>query len=264
MSTKFNRGNINAADDQFYHDDYKDDVDGLEEDLRTVTTDMNDCPCILSGLAVSINVNLTSVNVSAGVGYDNEGYRVNVAISETGFAVDTTLNAVNFVCISHVYTDSDSRNAYKTGVLYNTRRSDDYVVSIKLEADGPADVLEEAGYIVLAKTTGTGTTILLSTAERTTPDFSGNRDTDAPPQVIGLALTTGDEPSLIYNGSGNPIMAQMISHGEIARAWIKVAWIPVSDISGIKEYEVEVIPLDSSDAELPDYLQSETVSYNYV
>jgi hypothetical protein len=264
MSEKYNRGNIIAVDDQFYFEDYIADIDGLEEDIRTTVMDLQDVPAIISGLAITLNIGGGSVDISAGVAYDKDARRISIPEAETALAVNTTLNAINYVCIKHKYSLSDARNAYRTGVRYYTRKYDDYELAVKTEAEGPPEDLEAAGYVVLASTTGTGSGVAISYINRTSPDLSGTLDIGAPAQVTGLSLTTSDEPSLIYNSGDNPILTQMITAPDIHKAFIRVEWDPITDPSGISHYEVELIPINDSDQELPNYLESARVGYNQI
>jgi hypothetical protein len=264
MSTKFNRNDSNAADDQLYLDDYRNDLNGVEEDHRTGIADLHAVPAIISGLSVTLNANNTSVDVAAGVAYDKDAYRIEVASAELAIPVDTTLDAINYICIKHVYSYGSSRTAYKTGVLFNATKYDDFQIDVKTEAEGPPSTLEAAGYVVLATTTGTGSSVSISIDDRTKPDYSGEEDTSPPAQVINVSASTGPESSLVYNAAGNPIADQMVEDDLPARAWIRVSFSPVSDPSGISRYEIEMVPLDDSDAELPDYLESAQINYNYV
>lgn len=262
MSTKFNRNDSNVSDDQFYASDYQEDLNGVEEDLRTVLTDLHAMPCIVSGLVLTVNTgDDTLFDISAGIGYDEDSYRVTLASDQlANSGADTTDGVINYICIRHKYSTDTSRNANKTGVLYNTRKYDDFEIVVRTEAQGI-----QAGDICVGTSTGQGgTSISVSTDNRTQPDFSGATDTTAPAKVTGIVATTGPEPNLIYNGTGKQIADELVADDLPSRAWIKVQWDSITDPSGIKQYEVEMIPLDSSDNELPEYLESAKVSYNYV
>jgi len=262
MSTKFNRNDVNVSDDQFYAEDYQTDLNGVEEDLRTVLTDLHAMPAIISGLTLAVNGgDDTLFDISAGVAYDEDGYRIALPSNQTANSgADTTDGAVNYICIRHKYSMDTSRNAYKTGVLYNTRKYDDFEIVVRTEAQGIQD-----GDVCVGTSTGVGgTSISVSTDNRTQPDFSGAADTTAPAKVTGVALTTGAEPSLIYNGVSKPIADQLVQDDLPSKAWIQAQWEPIVDPSGIREYQIEIIPLDDDDNELPDYLESAKVNYDYV
>jgi len=262
MSTKFNRNDSNVSDDQFYASDYQADLNGVEEDLRTVLTDLHAMPAIITGLTLTVNGgDNTLFDISAGVAYDEDGYRINLSTNQVGNSgADTTNGVANYICVRHKYSMDNSRNAYKTGVVYNTRKYDDFEIVIRTEAEGLQD-----GDVCIGTSTGQGgTSISVSTDNRTQPDFSGATDATAPAKVTGIILTTGPEPNLIYNGAGNPIADQLVKDDLPSRAWIKVQWYQISDPSGIRQYEIELVPLDDGDNELPDYLESAKISYDYV
>jgi hypothetical protein len=262
MSTKFNRNDANVADDQFYASDYQEDLNGVEEDQRAALTDLHAMPCIISGLALTVYAGDDSLfDISAGAGYDEDGYRVSLGSNQlANSGADTTDGAINYICVRHKYSTSDTRDAYKTGVVYYTRKYDDFEIVVRTEAQGL-----QAGDICVGTSTGqSGTSISVSTDNRTQPDFSGAADTTSPAKVTGVGITTGAEPNLIYDGSGKQIASELVADDLPSRAWIKVQWDSVTDPSGIRQYEVEMVPLDSSDNELPEYLESAVVSYDYV
>ena len=254
MSTKFNRNDSHAADDRFYLDDYRCDLNGVEEDQRTALVDLHAMPCIIKGLAVTVNAgDDTLFDVAAGIAYDRYGYRVEVPAAQTGNpGADTTAGAENYLCLRHKYTLDVGRAAYKTGMQYNTRKYDDFEIVIRTEAEGLQD-----GDICLGLSTGNGSGISVSTDNRVSPDYGGAADTTPPMTVTGVALATGAESSLVHSA----VAAQLITDGVPVRAWIKVTWNQVSDPAGIREYQVEMVPLDNSDNELPEYLITRKVAY---
>jgi hypothetical protein len=213
---------------------------------------------------VTLNANNISVNVVAGKSYDINALRIVMALAYNALPVDTTLGAINYVCIKHIYEYSGQRGAYKTGASFYANKYDSYALEVKTQAQGPPSALEAAGYVVLATTTGTGSSVTISTSDRTKPDFSGAEDLTAPSQVIGVTLATGPEPSLVYNGASNPIASMMVEDDLPVRAYIQVNWAAVIDPSGIARYELELVPLEDDDTELPDYLESARLGYNYI
>lgn len=259
MSTKFNRNDSNAEDDQFYAEDYKTDLNGVEEDLHTSLGDLHAMPCIISGLVLTVNAgNDDLFDVSAGVAYDEDGYRIEIPSNQlANSGADITDEAENYICVRHKHSYDTSRNAYKTGVLWDTRKFDDFEIVVKTEAQGI-----QAGDVCLGTSTGDGSSISVSTDNRTQPDFSGAADTTPPMKVTSVAATTGDEPDSVYNAAANPIASQMIEDPTPARAWIKVVWNQVTDPSGISEYQVELIPLDDNDDEIPELLEAQSVKYS--
>lgn len=254
MSTKFNRNDSNAADDQFYADDYKTDLNGVEEDLRTSLGDLHAMPCIISGLVLTVNTGDDSLfDVSAGIAYEEDGYRIEIPSDQSANSgADITNGATNYICVRHKYSYDTNRNAYKTGVLWDTRKFDDFEIVVRTEAQGIQN-----GDVCLGTSTGNGSGISVSTENRTQPDFSGTADTTPPMKVTGLILATGAEPSLVHGS----VESQIVEDDLPVRAWIKVTWNEVTDPSGIKEYQVELVPLDDSNEELPVYLQTQTVKY---
>lgn len=258
MSDKFNRNDANTADDQFYIGDYQTDINGLEEDHRLGLGDFHQMPCIISGLAVTLDSDALTLDISAGIAYDNSARRINMIGSTGEISPDITLNAINYICLAHDDAYSSPRNAYRTGLVYNALKSDFYQLVAVAESEGPPAALEAAGYVVLATTTGTGTSLTISSIDRTSPDFGGAEDVMAPPQVTGITLATGSEISLIYP----VILGQFVPDDIPSGSFITVAWNQVSDPSGILRYEIEMVPLDGSNNELPDYLESAVVAYN--
>lgn len=254
MSTKFNRNDSNAEDDQFFADDYKVDLNGVEEDLRNINVDLHAMPCIVSGLAVTVNAgDDTKFDISAGIAYDNEAYGFEIPSAQSAISgADIANGAINYICARHKYSYSNSRNAYKTGVLYNSRKYDDWEIIVRTEAQGIQN-----DDVCLATSTGDGSAISVSTENRTEPDFGGAVDTTPPMKVTGVALTTGPESDLKHSS----VASRMIDDNFPVKAWIKATWNEVTDPSGIREYQVELIPLNNSDAELPDYLQTQKVAY---
>jgi hypothetical protein len=254
MSTKFNRNDPNAPDDQLFANDFIADLNGVEGDQRQALIDLHAMPCIISGLAVTVNsVDDTLFDVAAGVAYDNEGYRMEIPSAETSVSgADTTNNAINYICVRHKYSYNDGRAAYKTGVQYNSRRNDDWEIVVRTEAQGIQD-----DDVCLATSTGDGSAISVSTDNRTSPDFGGSADTTPPMTVTGVTLTTGPESSLIHSS----VSSQIISDFFPVKSWIKIVWNQVTDPSGIKEYQVELVPLDNSNNELPGYLTTQKVAY---
>lgn len=262
MSTKFNRNDSNAADDQFYADDYKTDLNGVEEDLRTSLGDLHAMPCIISGLVLTVNTGDDSLfDVSSGLAYDEDGYRIEIPSDQlANSGADTANGAINYICVRHKNSYDTSRNAYKIGVSWNTRKFDDFEIVVRTEAQGV-----QAGDVCLGTSTGNGSGISVSTENRTQPDFSGAVDTAPPAKVTGVNLLTGDEPTYIFNDPANPISSQVIDDFTPARAWIKVTFNEVTDPSGIREYQVELIPLYyevSEVVEKEDLIQSQTINYS--
>jgi len=255
MSTKFNRNDSNAADDQFFADDYKIDLNGVEEDLRTSLKDLHAMPCIIDGLIVTVNTgDNTLFDISAGTAYDEDGYRIYISGDElANSGADTTNGAINYICVRHKHSYNVGRAAYKTGVQYNSRKYDDFEIVVRTEAQGIQD-----GDICLATSTGDGTNISVSTENRTQPDFSGAVDTTPPMRVTGVILTTDAEPSLLQT----VIASQMVDDHIPVKSFIEVTWDEVTDPSGIKEYQVELMPLDNSDDEIATKLQAQTVTYS--
>ncbi len=254
MSTKFNRNDSNAGDDKFYLPDYVADLNGVEQDLRDYNLALHEMPCIISGLEVTVNPGDDDLfDVSAGLAFDNAARRIELPVGLVGEpGADTTDGAINYICIRHKYSYSDSRNAYKTGAAYYTRKYDDYEIVIRTEAQGI-----QTGDVCLATSTGTGTGITLDTDDRTQPDFSGGGDTTAPMKVTGVTLGTGADPTIMY-----PLIAdQFIDDDRPVPTFVKVTFNEVSDASGIKEYQVELVPLNGSDQEIPEYLTSQTIKY---
>jgi hypothetical protein len=254
MSTKFNRNDANAGEDKFYIGDYKADLNGIEEDIREANKLLHQMPCIISGLVVTVNSGDDSLfDVSAGEAFDEDANIIDMPSAETAVdGADVTDDAINYICIRHKYSYDNGRAAYKTGTMYYSAIYDDYEIVVRTEAGG----LQE-GDVCLATSTGDGTGISVSTDNRTTPDFSGAADTTPPMKVTGVKLATGPEPGLIHSS----VSAQLIDDHYPVLSYIEVTFNEVNDPSGIKEYQVELIPLDNSDDEQPEYLMTQAIKY---
>lgn len=254
MSTKFNRNDSNVTDDQFFADDYKVDLNGVEGDIRVINTDLHAMPCIINGLVVTVNAgDDTKFDISAGIAYNNDAYKIEIpSIQSANSGADIANGTINYICVRHKYSYSSSRYAYKTGVQYYGRKYDDWEIVVRTEAQGIQD-----DDVCLATSTGDGSAISVSTENRTEPDFGGAVDTTPPMKVTGVVLTTGPESDLKHVS----VASQIIDDNFPVKAWIKATWNEVTDPSGILEYQVELIPLNDSDTELPAYLQTQKVAY---
>ena len=255
MSTKFNRNDSNAGNDKFYIGDYREDINAIENDIREMNKALHQMPCIISGLVVTVNSgNQTLFDVSGGMAFDNEAKFILLPpAGETAVTgADITNEAINYVCIRHKSSYKTNRPAYKTGYSYPTKIYDDYEIVVRTEAGGLQD-----GDVCLATTTGNGTGISVSTDNRTSPDYSGAADTTPPMKVTGVTLTTGAEPALVHSS----VSDQLIDDHYPVTCWIGVSFNQVTDPSGIREYQVEMIPLDNYDNELPEYLLTQSIKY---
>ena len=255
MSTKFNRNDSSANDDEFYLGDYQGDINGIEGDLRDHTKAFHEVPCIISGFIVTVNTSDDDLfDVTAGQAFDEDAKIIIQPDDLTAVeGADIADGAINYICVRHKYSYSDSRNAYRTGVLYNTRKYDDYEIVVRTEAGGI-----QTGDICIATATGNGTGISISTDDRCSPDFGGTSDTNPPMKVTGVSLETGAEQSLIHPS----VSSQFHANNEVVKAYITVTFNEVSDPSGISEYQVEMVPLDNSDDEQVELLSSQTIKYS--
>lgn len=240
MSTKFNRDDANAVDDQMFLDDYTTDMGGLETDIMDTRKDFH-APSIVYGLFVFNNavpdqyVNIADDPITpttGGIAYDEDGYRIDVSIAQANVLVDVTLDAINYVCVRYLSTESESRIAYKTGETWNGQLSGSFEVVVKTEAEGI-----ETGDVCLATTTGTGAAVTLDTNDRQQPDYSESTESLIIPKVTGLQGTTGAGSTLVDD------FIEFEFDDTPDRAYITLDWVSLfDDVIGITGYEISLIP----------------------
>ena len=259
MTTFFNINDSNAEYDQFIFDDMQLIFNSLEDQHLKAMTDLQ-APCIVAGLVVyDPSGNTVKIAddpddpVSGGVAYDSNGRRIYLPNPVTGVTVEVAEDAINYVCVRHKWSYDGNRTAYKTGQNWYSQRFDDWEVVVRTEAEGI-----QPGDVCLATTTGTGTTVTISSLNRQQPDYSGGTDLVGPPKVIGITLTTGIEWDLLNDGE----KALIVLSQEPQRAWLRVAWTPVTDPSGIKKYEIALVPVDGAGDENPDEVEHYEMGYD--
>jgi len=259
MPEFWNINNANCVDDQIHHEDIIAALEGLNDQAKNTLKHLLS-PCIIEGFVVydpsgnTVKIaNDPDTPTSGGIAYDEDGDLIQALTPITGIQVDTTNAAINYVCVRHTTQETDNRTAYKTGVIWPTRISDYYEVVVRTEAQG---IL--AGDVCLATTTGNGTTVTISTEDRTTPDYSGGSDTTGPSKVTGVAVTTGVETGKI----NSDILDEFAFVDDPLRCWIKVEWVDVTDPSGILGYEIALVPLDDDDDENIDEVEVFTMTYD--
>lgn len=252
MSTKFNRNDVNAADDKFYIDDYKADLNGVEQDNFEDTQDFEDIPCIVSGLTLTpVAYPSTNVIVAAGTARDKNGKRINVP-EEQIVQITDTVGGNNYIILSHKYSVDTPRKAYETGTEYNTRKYDDFELTVASSYS--------ADDIVLGNVKVVGAQNLLYLEERTHPVYKPQSgDTTAPTDPSNLVLTSGimgDDDIPIYDGTKYVDRAERL-------AWLKADWDPSADYgSGLAGYEIFLIPLNAADIEQIDKRETRKVRYS--
>lgn len=174
MSTKYNRNNANTADDYLYNDDYKVDLNGVEQDDREQTKDFELLPCIVSGLTLIPSAYpSTNVTVTPGPARDKDGRRIQIATSQIVQITDTG-GGNNYVILSHKYSTDTPRKAINTGVEYDTRKYDDFELTV-------ASTYNQDD-IVLGNVKVEGSENVLYTEERT-PDVAKPIRKEPPPPV---------------------------------------------------------------------------------
>lgn len=252
MSTKFNRNDPEAGNDKFYHDDYKVDLNGVEQDRFEDVQDFEELPCIVSGLDLTPeDYPSTTVAVAAGIARDKDGKRIQVPEDDSVTITDTG-GGNNYVILKHKYSKDTPRNAYSTGVSYDTRQYDDYELEVA--------ATYEAGDIVLGNVKVIGGVNVLYLEERTHPVYKPTSgDTTPPTDPSNLVLTTGimgNDDIPLYDKTKYVAKAERL-------AWIKAAWDASIDTgSGLANYEIYLIPLSKSDVELLDKRQEQKVKYS--
>ncbi|MCF6192563.1 MAG: hypothetical protein L3J76_05475 [Candidatus Hydrothermae bacterium] len=231
MAEKFNRNDPNAADDKFYLDDYRVDINGLEAEALERLRDFEVLPCILNGLDVTpITGDYTRVQVAAGSAYDADGHKIVVPVAQTVDLVDTTDNP-NHILLRYATVEDTPREAYLTGTTWNTRIQDSFQIVVTTTAPSSADV-------VLATVTSDGTTTLtVDTSLRTNP-VAKPRPTDPnpPSQPTITNVTTGPD---IPVEQPQPLAMDM--HPP-RTAYVDVDWTASTDASGIAHYRVLWVP----------------------
>jgi hypothetical protein len=263
MSEKYNRNDATASKDVQKLSDYVKDLNGVEEDERDFRSDIYPTGVIVSGLTVYNNETPDQyVNIAddpddpqfGGVAYDEYGERIYLPNPAGGIEVDTTQDAVNYACVRHKYSYVDTRAAKKDGTQWFVTKYDDFEIVVRTQAEG----IQE-GDICLAKTTGQGSSVTISFEERHSPDLSGGSDAMGPPKVYGVAVTTGLESDNMI-----PAILTTYQHNPAPKfCWVKVEWIPVTDPSGIREYEVTLTPVDSQGDEAINQMIVAKQSSNY-
>ena len=130
MSTKYNRNDANAGDDKFYLNDFKTELNGVEQDDREQSKDFELLPCIVSGLGLTpAAYPSTNVTVAPGIARDKDGRRIQIASSQIVQITDT-VGGNNYVILSHKYSEDTPRKAFSTGTEYDTRKYDDFELAV--------------------------------------------------------------------------------------------------------------------------------------
>ena len=227
MASKFNRNDSNAGDDRFYMDDYRADLNGVEEELRERVRDFERLPAIGGGLTVTSPSNTSDyIEVSGGWAYDGEGRKVIVPSTQQVQLVDLG-GGNNYIVLRYRTVYDTPRKAFETGVEYNTRVHDGFeLLCVPSYEDGDVvlgNVRRESGENVIY------------TNERTLPVAKPQVvDTEPPPAPVITGVETGLE-----------VVSDRAQTIDLPRtAWVRVSWAPVSDSSGIAAYEVVWIPVE--------------------
>jgi hypothetical protein len=254
MSTKFNRNDAQAGNDNFYHEDYKTDLNGVEQDNLATVVDFEALPCIIEGLEVSTPTYPEATTpISAGKARDKDGKPIIVAEVDSVELLNTS-GGNNYIILAHKYSTDTLRKAYSSGVEYDTRKYDDFELSV-------ADT-KQAGDIILANIKKVGGVWLKYDSERTHPVYRPTSGDITPPtDPSTLLLTTG-----IMGDTALPIYTNDFLKRVTPLAWLKAAWNASSDSgSGLRGYEVFLIPLiliNEVDTEQLDKRQEQHVQYS--
>ncbi len=231
MAAKYNRNDPNAADDKFYIDDYRVDLNGLEAEALERLRDFEVLPCILNGLDVSpITGNYIQVQVSSGSAYDADGNKIVVPANQTVDLVDTTGNP-NYILLRYATVEDTPREAYLTGTTWNTRIQDSFQIVVTTTAPSATDV-------VLATVTSDGaSTIVVDNSLRTHPVAKPQpTDPNPPSQPTIVNVTTGPDVPV-----EQPQALALDIH--IPRtAYVDISWAASTDASGIAHYRVLWVP----------------------
>jgi len=191
MSTKFNRNNTNVPDDKFYLNDYRVDLNGVERDQLEGIKDFEILPCIISGLTVIIPVYpATNATVTPGSTRDKDGKRIQIASTQSATLTDTA-GGNNYIILAHKDSEDTPRKAYNTGVEYNTRKYDDFELTVASTYN--------ADDIVLGNIKKEGAVWVLHSEERT-PDVAKPFAIVPPPVPTRLDLSTGWDDIFRKNG----------------------------------------------------------------
>jgi hypothetical protein len=236
MSVKFNRNDDNAKDDEFYlNPDYRDDLNGVEEDLRDHTGDFHPLPCIISGLNCTTDDDV-DVDVSAGVAYDEDGYRIEVPTDQLGIVITLDGNP-NWICARHKSEYSrypSNRRAVLTGAIWNNRKGDGFEIVVRDSESWP-----QPGDVTLVKATYTGGVIVFDTTDRTSPDFGG-QETTVPGKVTGVNVWQGEE----LRDAVDQINVLAVEDTFPVRAWLRITCNRLTGSVPIAYYEFVVTALD--------------------
>jgi len=192
MSTKFNRNDTNAADDKFYIGDYQTDLNSIEQDLLDAIKQFETLPCIISGLTLIPQAYPSiDIQVSSGSARDKDGKPVILPSSSIVQMVNTS-GGNNYVILMHKDSEDTPRKAYETGTEYNTRKYDDFELSV-------AETYS-SGDIILGNVKREGNQNVLYSDERT-PDVAKPFACVPSPKPTRLTLTTGWDDDFRKNGA---------------------------------------------------------------
>lgn len=192
MSTKFNRNDVQAGNDKFYLDDYKTDLNGMEQDLLDAIKHFEILPCIIEGLNLTpAAYPSTTITVAAGQARDADAKPIVISVGQDVDMTDTA-GGNNYVILNHKYSTDTERKAYESGENYNTRKYDDYDLTVAATYD--------EGDIVLGNVKREGSENVLYETERT-PDVAKPFAIVPPPIPTRLDLSTDWDDAHRINGA---------------------------------------------------------------
>lgn len=231
MSTRFNRNHEQVANDKFYTEDYRVDLNGVEQSHQKSIQDFETLPCIISGGNVTAPTwpDITA-SISACRARDKDGRPVQFGETEQITLVNTA-GGNNYIILKYKASTDTPRNAFTTGVEYPTRLFDDFELEVA-ETFDPGD-------IILANIKKVSNVWIKYDSERTHPVYRPLAgDTTPPTDPADLVLTTG-----MMADTSLPLAAADFIPRTNPLAWLKAAWTASQDQSGIRGYEIFLIPL---------------------
>ena len=238
MATKFNRNDVNVADDRFYVDDYRTDLNGIEAEIQERITDFEIVPCILEGLEVqTITGDYASVKVTAGAAYDEQGRKISVPQDQI-VSLQDMAGGDNFIVLTYAQATDTPRKAFLTGVEYNTRVKDSFQITVT--------TTQPTSGVILGKVVSDGSSaISVDYSLRTNPVAKPQpTDPNPPSQPTITSVTTGPDVPL---EQPKPLARDMRPP---LTAYVDVKWTAATDASGIAYYRVLWVPYVSGTPQL--------------
>ncbi len=241
MGVRFNRNDSNVRDDKFYLEDYRDDLNWLEEQIRSRIADFETLPVIIQGLELSMDSD-GNVQISPGIAYDGQANRI-VVPTVQAITPSNKSGGNNYVILRYRIQEG-VRKAFYTGVEYPAKLHDSFEIVV-------SDTFQQND-VVLGNVVFVNGNWEITYSERT-PYVSRPAPKDTFPP----------SPPIITQIETNPMHDNFLELLGIApNSYVQVSFEEVSDSSGIRGYEVVWVPyiLDENTQSLvPIEIEKKTV-----